>query len=196
MGLPILIKAKGKCTTDHISPGGKWLAYRGNLDRISDNLLERAVNGFTDAAGKTLNYETGTYDTPAKVARYYKNHKIDSIIIGDDNYGEGSSREHAAMEPRYLGVRVVLTKSLARIHESNLKKQGVLALTFVNPADYDKIKEKDRVSVLGLDKLAPGQNVTIELTHADGKKERFEAKHSYNAKQLAWFKAGSALNAL
>ena len=196
VGLPILIKAKGKCTTDHISPGGKWLAYRGNLDRISDNLLERAVNGFTDAAGKTLNYETGTYDTPAKVARYYKNHKIDSIIIGDDNYGEGSSREHAAMEPRYLGVRVVLTKSLARIHESNLKKQGVLALTFVNPADYDKIKEKDRVSVLGLDKLAPGQNVTIELTHADGKKERFEAKHSYNAKQLAWFKAGSALNAL
>ena len=131
-----------------------------------------------------------------KVARYYKNHKIDSVIIGDDNYGEGSSREHAAMEPRYLGVRVVLTKSLARIHESNLKKQGVLALTFVNPADYDKIKEKDRVSVLGLDKLAPGQNVTIELTHADGKKERFEAKHSYNAKQLAWFKAGSALNAL
>ena len=196
VGLPILIKAKGKCTTDHISPGGKWLAYRGNLDRISDNLLERAVNGFTDAAGKTLNYETGTYDTPAKVARYYKNHKIDSVIIGDDNYGEGSSREHAAMEPRYLGDRVLITKSLARIHESNLKKQGVLALTFVNPADYDKIKEKDRVSVLGLDKLAPGQNVTIELTHADGKKERFEAKHSYNAKQLAWFKAGSALNAL
>ena len=196
VGLPILIKAQGKCTTDHISPGGKWLAYRGNIDRISDNLLERAVNGFTGAAGKTLNYETGTYDTPAKVARYYKNHNVDSVIIGDDNYGEGSSREHAAMEPRYLGVRVVLTKSLARIHESNLKKQGILALTFVNPADYDKIKEKDRVSVLGLDKLAPGKNVTVELIHADGSKERFEAKHSYNEKQLAWFRAGSALNAL
>lgn len=196
VGLPILIKAKGKCTTDHISPGGKWLAYRGNIDRISDNLLERAVNGFTDQAGKTLNYATGTYDTPAKVARYYKNNKIDSVIIGDDNYGEGSSREHAAMEPRYLGVRVVLTKSLARIHESNLKKQGILAITFVNPADYDKIKEKDRVSVLGLASLAPGKNVTVELTHADGSKERFEAKHSYNAKQIAWFKAGSALNAL
>ena len=196
VGLPILIKAKGKCTTDHISPGGKWLAYRGNIDRISDNLLERAVNGFTDQAGKTLNYATGTYDTPAKVARYYKNNKIDSVIIGDDNYGEGSSREHAAMEPRYLGVRVVLTKSLARIHESNLKKQGILAITFVNPADYDKIKEKDRVSVLGLTSLAPGKNVTVELTHPDGSKERFEAKHSYNAKQIAWFKAGSALNAL
>ena len=196
MGLPILIKAKGKCTTDHISPGGKWLAYRGNLDRISDNLLERAVNGFTDAAGKTLNYETGTYDTPAKVARYYKNHKIDSIIIGDDNYGEGSSREHAAMEPRYLGVVVVLAKSLARIHESNLKKQGVLALTFVDPKDYDKIREKDRISVLGLSQIAPGKTVTIVCKHEDGTEDRFQAQHSYNAKQLTWFRAGSAMNAL
>lgn len=194
--LALLIKAKGKCTTDHISPGGKWLPYRGNIDRISDNLLERAVNAFNGQTGKVWNVATKAYDTPAKVARYYKNNNIPSIIVGDDNYGEGSSREHAAMEPRYLNVRVVLAKSLARIHESNLKKQGVLALTFVNPADYDKIKEKDRISVLGLKELAPGKNVTIELTHEDGSKERFEARHSYNAKQLTWFRAGSALNAL
>ena len=194
--LPLLIKAKGKCTTDHISPGGKWLPYRGNIDRISDNLLERAVNAFNGETGKVWNTATKSYDTPAKVARYYKNHKIASVIVGDDNYGEGSSREHAAMEPRYLGVEVVLAKSLARIHESNLKKQGVLALTFVNPVDYDKIREKDRISVLGLKNLAPGKTVTVELTHEDGTKERFEAAHSYNAKQLTWFRAGSALNAL
>lgn len=196
VALPVLIKAKGKCTTDHISPGGKWLVYRGNIDRISDNLLERAVDAFTGVSGKVWNYETKSYDTPAKVARYYKNHGVYSVIVGDDNYGEGSSREHAAMEPRYLNVRVVLAKSLARIHESNLKKQGILALTFVNPADYDRIKEKDHISVLGLKDLAPGKPVTIELTHADGSKERFEAQHSYNAKQLTWFRAGSALNAL
>jgi aconitate hydratase len=196
IALPILIKAKGKCTTDHISPGGKWLPYRGNIDRISDNLLERAVNEFTGVSGKTWNYDTKTYDTPAHVARWYKNHNQMSVIVGDDNYGEGSSREHAAMEPRYLDVAVVLAKSLARIHESNLKKQGILALTFVNPADYDRIKEKDRISVLGLKDLAPGKHVTIELTHADGSKERFEAQHSYNEKQLSWFRAGSALNAM
>lgn len=196
VALPLLIKAKGKCTTDHISPGGKWLPYRGNIDRISDNLLERAVNAFNGKAGAVWNVETKSYDTPAKVARYYKNHNVASVIVGDDNYGEGSSREHAAMEPRYLGVVVVLAKSLARIHESNLKKQGILALTFVNPADYDKIREKDRISVLGLKDLAPGRHVTIELTHEDGSKERFEAKHSYNEKQLAWFRAGSALNAM
>ena len=196
VALPVLIKAKGKCTTDHISPGGKWLVYRGNIDRISDNLRERAVDAFTGVSGKVWNYETKSYDTPAKVARYYKNHGVYSVIVGDDNYGEGSSHEHAAMEPRYLNVRVVLAKSLARIHESNLKKQGILALTFVNPADYDRIKEKDHISVLGLKDLAPGKPVTIELTHADGSKERFEAQHSYNAKQLTWFRAGSALNAL
>lgn len=140
--LPLLIKAKGKCTTDHISPGGKWLPYRGNIDRISDNLLERAVSAFNGRAGSVWNAETKSYDTPAKVARWYKNHGVHSVIVGDDNYGEGSSREHAAMEPRYLNVSVVLAKSLARIHESNLKKQGILALTFVNPADYDKIREK------------------------------------------------------
>ncbi len=194
--LPLLIKAKGKCTTDHISPGGKWLPYRGNIDRISDNLLERAVNAFNGSDGKVWNTATKDYDTPAKVARYYKNNGISSVIIGDDNYGEGSSREHAAMEPRYLDVAVVLAKSLARIHESNLKKQGILALTFINPADYDKIREKDRISVLGLKDLAPGKPVTVELTHEDGSKERFDVQHSYNDKQLSWFRAGSALNAL
>lgn len=194
--LPLLIKAKGKCTTDHISPGGKWLPYRGNIDRISDNLLERAVSAFNGRAGSVWNAETKSYDTPAKVARWYKNHGVHSVIVGDDNYGEGSSREHAAMEPRYLNVSVVLAKSLARIHESNLKKQGILALTFVDPADYDKIREKDRISVLGLKDLAPGRHVTIELTHEDGSKERFEAQHSYNEKQLSWFRAGSALNAV
>lgn len=194
--LPLLIKAKGKCTTDHISPGGKWLPYRGNIDRISDNLLERAVNAFNGVSGKVWNTDTNAYDTPAKVARHYRNNNIASVIVGDDNYGEGSSREHAAMEPRYLNVRVVLAKSLARIHESNLKKQGILALTFVNPADYDKIQEKDRISVLNLNTLAPNNRVVIELTHENGTKERFEAKHSYNEKQLSWFRAGSALNAL
>lgn len=194
--LPLLIKAKGKCTTDHISPGGKWLPYRGNIDRISDNLLERAVNTFNGVSGKVWNTDTNAYDTPAKVARHYRNNNIASLIVGDDNYGEGSSREHAAMEPRYLNVRVVLAKSLARIHESNLKKQGILALTFVNPADYDKIQEKDRISVLNLNTLAPNSRVVIELTHENGTKERFEAKHSYNEKQLSWFRAGSALNAL
>lgn len=196
VALPLLMKVKGKCTTDHISPGGKWLPYRGNIDRISDNLLERAINAFNGVSGKVWNVETKSYDTPAKVARYYKNHHIMSVIVGDDNYGEGSSREHAAMEPRYLGVRVVLAKSLARIHESNLKKQGVLALTFVDPHDYDKIQEKDRISVLGLNTLAPGKTVTIQLTHEDGSKQTFAAQHSYNERQLSWFRAGSALNAM
>lgn len=194
VALPLLIKVKGKCTTEHISPGGKWLPYRGNIDRISDNLLERGINAFNGQAGKVWNTETKAYDTPAKVARYYKNHHVASVIVGDDNYGEGSSREHAAMEPRYLDVAVVLAKSLARIHESNLKKQGILALTFADPADYDKIREKDRISVLGLSEIAPNKTVVIELTHEDGSKERFEARHSYNAKQLAWWRAGSALN--
>ena len=196
VALPLLMKAKGKCTTDHISPGGKWLPYRGNIDRISDNLLERAVNAFNGVSGKVWNTATNAYDTPAKVARYYRNHNIPSVIVGDDNYGEGSSREHAAMEPRYLNVRVVLAKSLARIHESNLKKQGILAITFVNPADYDRIREKDRISVLGLDSLKPGSTVTVELKHEDGTTEQFKARHSYNEKQLKWFRAGSALNAL
>lgn len=154
----------------------------------------RELSAFNGQAGKVWDVRTKAYDTPAKVARDYKNHAIQSVIVGDDNYGEGSSREHAAMEPRYLDVAVVLAKSLARIHESNLKKQGVLALTFVDPKDYDKIREKDRISVLGMDQLAPGKQVTIELTHEDGSKERFQAQHSYNAKQLAWFRAGSAIN--
>ena len=194
--LPLLIKAKGKCTTDHISPGGKWLPYRGNIDRISDNLLERATNAFNGKSQSVWNVVNKDYESPAKTARLYKNKGIQSIIVGDDNYGEGSSREHAAMEPRYLGVVVVLAKSLARIHESNLKKQGVLALTFVDPKDYDKIREKDRISVLGLSQIAPGKTVTIVCKHDDGTEDRFQAQHSYNAKQLTWFRAGSAMNAL
>ena len=194
--LPLLIKAKGKCTTDHISPGGKWLPYRGNIDRISDNLLERATNAFNGKSQSVWNVVNKDYESPAKTARLYKNKGIQSIIVGDDNYGEGSSREHAAMEPRYLGVVVVLAKSLARIHESNLKKQGVLALTFVDPKDYDKIREKDRISVLGLSQIAPGKTVTIVCKHEDGTEDRFQAQHSYNAKQLTWFRAGSAMNAL
>lgn len=194
--LPLLIKAKGKCTTDHISPGGKWLPYRGNIDRISDNLLERAVNAFNGRSQSVWNVVNKDYETPAKTARLYKNKGIHSVIVGDDNYGEGSSREHAAMEPRYLNVSVVLAKSLARIHESNLKKQGILALTFVNPKDYDKIREKDRISVLGLKELAPGKTVTVVCKHEDGTEDRFQAAHSYNEKQLSWFRAGSALNAM
>lgn len=194
--LPLLIKAKGKCTTDHISPGGKWLPYRGNIDRISDNLLERATNAFNGKSQSVWNVVNKDYESPAKTARLYKNKGIQSIIVGDDNYGEGSSREHAAMEPRYLGVVVVLAKSLARIHESNLKKQGILALTFVDPKDYDKIREKDRISVLGLSQIAPGKTVTIVCKHEDGTEDRFQAQHSYNAKQLTWFRAGSAMNAL
>ena len=195
-GLPLLIKAKGKCTTDHISPGGKWLNYRGNIDRISDNMLERAVNAFNGKSLSVWNTVTNAYDTPSKTARLYKNKGIHSVIVGDDNYGEGSSREHAAMEPRYLNVSVVLAKSLARIHESNLKKQGILAITFVDPKDYDKIREKDRISVLGLKDLAPGKNVTVVCKHEDGTEDKFEATHSYNEKQLSWFRAGSALNAM
>ena len=192
--LPLLIKVRGKCTTDHISPGGKWLIYRGNIDRISDNLLTRAVNAFNGKSQSVWNVVNSDYETPAKTARLYKNKGIHSVIVGDDNYGEGSSREHAAMEPRYLNVSVVLAKSLARIHESNLKKQGILVLTFVNPKDYDRIQEKDRLSFVGLNKLAPGKTVTVRLKHEDGKTEEFQATHSYNEKQLTWFRAGSALN--
>ena len=193
--MPLLIKAKGKCTTDHISPAGKWLPYRGNLDKISENLLERAVNAFSGKSQSVWNVLSKSYEAPAKTARAYRNAGIRSVIVGDDNYGEGSAREHAAMEPRYLNVAVVLAKSLSRIHETNLKKQGILALTFADPKDYDRIREKDRISVRGLKDLAPGRNVTVVCAHEDGTEDRFEAAHSYNEKQLTWFRAGSALNA-
>lgn len=192
--MPLLIKVKGKCTTDHISMAGPWLKYRGHLDNISNNLLIGAINYFNGTANKIKNQITGEYDEVPKVARQYKANNMGWIVVGDENYGEGSSREHAAMEPRHLGGKVILVRSFARIHETNLKKQGMLALTFADPADYEKIQEDDIISVLGLENFAPGVNLKIEIKHADGTKEIIEAKHSYNAQQIEWFKAGSALN--
>ncbi len=193
-GLKLLIKAKGKCTTDHISMAGPWLKFRGHLDNISNNMLIGAVNAFNDKTDSVKNQLTGTYDAVPAVQRAYKAQHIGSIVVGDENYGEGSSREHAAMEPRHLGVRVVLVKSFARIHETNLKKQGMLGITFANTADYDKIKEDDIIDVTGLTTFTPGVQLTITLNHADGTKEDFKVNHSYNAQQIEWFKAGGALN--
>jgi aconitate hydratase len=195
--LPILVKAKGKCTTDHISPAGPWLKYRGHLDKISDNMFLGANNAFTSEAGKANDVLAGESNlTPAQVARRYMAKGVGSVVIGDENYGEGSSREHAAMSPRFLGVKAVLTKSFARIHETNLKKQGILPLTFANPNDWDLFEQTDRVSVLGLNGLAPGQPVNVVIRKADGKEVKIQANHSMTAQQITWFKAGSALNAL
>jgi aconitate hydratase len=194
--LRILMKVKGKCTTDHISPAGKWLAYRGHLDNISNNMFIGAVNAFSGETGKGKNVGTGEVQSFAETARDYKKAGIGWIAIGDENYGEGSSREHAAMEPRYMGGRAIIVKSFARIHETNLKKQGMLALTFKNAADYDRIREDDSASILGVTEFAPGRSLTLELTHADGTTERIELLHTFNESQIAWFKAGSALNAL
>lgn len=191
----VLAKAKGKCTTDHISPGGKWLNYRGHLDNISNNMLLGADNAFIPGEiGKGLSQLTGEKKEFAQIARDYQKAGKAWMIIGDENYGEGSSREHAAMSPRFLGCTAVITKSFARIHETNLKKQGVLALTFVNSKDYEKIQEKDLLTIKGLNDLAPGKNLTLEIKHADGSTEKIEVKHTYNAEQIKWFKAGSALN--
>ena len=192
--MPLLIKAKGKCTTDHISMAGPWLKYRGHLDNISNNLLIGAVNAFNQKTDSVKNQITGVYESVPVVQRQYKAKNMGSIVIGDENYGEGSSREHAAMEPRHLGVKVVMVKSFARIHETNLKKQGMLALTFANAADYDKIHENDRLDVIGLTAFAPGQQLTVVLHHENGTKEEIKANHSYNAQQIEWFKAGGALN--
>ena len=192
--LKLLIKAKGKCTTDHISMAGPWLKFRGHLDNISNNLLLGATNAFNDKVNSVKNQLTNEYDETPKVARHYKNNHISSIIIGDENYGEGSSREHAAMEPRYMNVKVVIVKSFARIHETNLKKQGILALTFNSKADYDKIKEDDIFNIIGLQHFSPDKNLICEICHSDGTKENIELKHTYNKNQIEWFKAGSALN--
>ena len=197
LGLPILVKTKGKTTTDHISPAGRWLLYRGHLDRISDNMFLGAVNAFTGETGKGLNVLTGERGVPlAKIARDYKARGVGWVVIGDENYGEGSSREHAAMSPRYLGGRAVIARSFARIHETNLKKQGILPLTFTDPADYDRFGETDRVSVTGLGRLAPGAPVTVVITRPDGATEAIRAGHSLTEEQLGWFRAGSALNAV
>ena len=193
-GLKLLIKAKGKCTTDHISMAGPWLKYRGHLDNISNNMLIGAVNFFNGKTDSVKNQLTGTYDSVPKVQRAYKAAKIGSIVVGDENYGEGSSREHAAMEPRHLGVRAVLVKSFARIHETNLKKQGMLALTFNDKADYDKIQEDDTIDIIGLTSFAPNTPLTLVLHHADGTSDSIKANHTYNAQQIEWFKAGGALN--
>ncbi len=194
--IPIIIKAKGKCTTDHISPAGAWLSLRGHLENLSDNMLLGAVNAFNDEVGKGKNILNGQIELFSTIARQYKENKMPWIIVGDNNYGEGSSREHAAMTPRYLGCAAVIAKSFARIHETNLKKQGILALTFSNPNDYDKIQEDDRVSLLGLNNLEPQKPVTCVLLHNDGNKDEISLVHSYNNSQIEWFKAGSALNVL
>lgn len=193
-GLRVLIKAKGKCTTDHISMAGKWLKYRGHLDNISNNLLIGATNFFNEKINSVKNVVTGAYDEVPKVQRHYKAEGIGSIVVGDENYGEGSSREHAAMEPRHLGVRAILVKSFARIHETNLKKQGMLALTFVNKDDYNKIREDDVIDLTGLTGFAPEKPLKLILNHADGTKDQITVNHSYNQNQIGWFKAGSALN--
>jgi aconitate hydratase len=193
-GAKLLIKAFGKCTTDHISMAGPWLRYRGHLDNISNNMLIGAVNAFNQETNKVKNQLTGAYGEVPAVQRAYKAAGIASIVVGDHNYGEGSSREHAAMEPRHLGVRAVLVKSFARIHETNLKKQGMLGLTFANEADYDKVQEDDNINFLDLTGFAPGKPLTLEFVHADGSKDIIMANHTYNDAQIEWFKAGSALN--
>jgi aconitate hydratase len=193
-GAKVLIKAQGKCTTDHISMAGPWLRYRGHLDNIANNTLIGAVNAFNGETNKVLNQLTGEYGEVPAVQRAYKAAGIPTLVVGDQNYGEGSSREHAAMQPRHLGVRAVLVKSFARIHETNLKKQGMLALTFANEADYDKIQERDVVDFADLTDFAPGKPLTLVFRHADGSEDRILANHTYNAQQIAWFKAGSALN--
>jgi aconitate hydratase len=193
-GLKLLIKAKGKCTTDHISMAGPWLKYRGHLDNISNNMLIGAVNFFNEKTDDVKNQLTGAYGPVPATQRAYKAEGIGSIVVGDENYGEGSSREHAAMEPRHLGVRAVLVKSFARIHETNLKKQGMLGLTFVNKDDYNKILEDDSIDIIGLTSFAPNVPLTLVLSHKDGSKEEIKVNHSYNEQQIEWFKAGGALN--
>jgi len=194
--LNLMLKAKGKCTTDHISPAGPWLRLRGHLDKLSDNLLLGAVNAFNDQVGKAKNILTENIENCSNIARNYKEKNMRWIIIGDNNYGEGSSREHAAMTPRFLGCAVVIAKSFARIHETNLKKQGILALTFENPDDYEKIKEDDKISILGLNDFTPDKSFECVLKHSDGNTEKIILRHSYNSSQIEWFKAGSALNVL
>ena len=194
--IPIMVKAKGKCTTDHISPAGAWLSLRGHLDNLSDNMLLGAVNAFNDQVGQGKNVLNNNQESFSQIARQYKEKQMKWVIVADNNYGEGSSREHAAMTPRFLGCAAVITKSLARIHETNLKKQGVLALTFSNPDDYEKILEDDKISLLELNELAPDKQVRCVISHSDGEKDEIFLNHSYNKSQIEWFKSGSALNVL
>ncbi len=193
-GLRLLLKAKGKCTTDHISMAGPWLKYRGHLDNISNNCLIGATNAFTDKTNSVKNPLTGTYGEVPATARDCKAAEIGTVVVGDENYGEGSSREHAAMEPRHLGVKAVIVRSFARIHETNLKKQGMLALTFANPADYEQFQEDDVIDILGLNNFVPGTQLTITLHHSDGTEASFQVNHTYNEAQIGWYQAGGALN--
>ena len=193
--MPLLLKAEGKCTTDHISMAGPWLRFRGHLENISDNMLMGAVNAFNGKTNSVLNQLNGEYEAVSAVAKQYKAKGISSIVVAEENYGEGSSREHAAMEPRFLNVKVILAKSFARIHETNLKKQGMLALTFADKDDYKKVREEDKISIVGLKEFAPGKPLTAILYHADGTEESFAVNHTYNELQIKWFKAGAALNA-
>ncbi|HQD11264.1 MAG TPA: aconitate hydratase, partial [Flavihumibacter sp.] len=193
-GLKLLIKAKGKCTTDHISMAGPWLKFRGHLDNISNNLLIGAVNFFNEKTDNVKSQLTGEHGPVPATQRAYKAAGVGTIVVGDENYGEGSSREHAAMEPRHLGVRAVLVKSFARIHETNLKKQGMLALTFADKADYDKILEDDTIDINGLTTFQPNKPLEIVLHHKDGSTDTILANHSYNEQQIEWFKEGAALN--
>jgi aconitate hydratase len=195
-GLKLLIKAKGKCTTDHISMAGPWLKFRGHLDNISNNLLIGAINYFNDKADSVKNQLTGEYGPVPATQRAYKAAGIGSVVVGDENYGEGSSREHAAMEPRHLGVRAIIVRSFARIHETNLKKQGMLALTFANKEDYDKVQEDDSIDINGLTSFAPGKPLTVVLNHKDGSRDSITVNHTYNEPQIDWFKAGGALNVI
>jgi aconitate hydratase len=192
--MPLLLKAKGKCTTDHISPAGKWLKYRGHLDNISNNMFSGAVNAFTGETGAGRSVLTGEKKEFAQVAREYKARDLAWVVVGDENYGEGSSREHAAMEPRWLGGKVIIVKSFARIHETNLKKQGMLPLTFSNPNDYDRVQEGDLVSITGLSGFAPGVPLGCVLRHTDGSVDDILLNHTFNGNQIGWFRAGSALN--
>ena len=195
-GLKLLIKAKGKCTTDHISMAGPWLKFRGHLDNISNNMLIGAVNFFNEKTDSVKNELTGEYGPVPATARAYKAANIGSVVVGDENYGEGSSREHAAMEPRHLGVRAIVVRSFARIHETNLKKQGMLALTFVNKEDYEKVQEDDNIDIIGLNSFTPGRPLTMVLNHKNGSKDEISLNHTYNEPQIAWFKAGGALNVI
>jgi aconitate hydratase len=195
-GMKLLLKAKGKCTTDHISMAGPWLRFRGHLDNLSNNMFIGAVNAFNDKMDNVKNQLTGEYGPVPAAQRAYKAAGISTIVVGDENYGEGSSREQAAMEPRFLGVKLVLVKSFARIHETNLKKQGMLAVTFDNPADYDKVQEDDTIDLIDLTEFAPGRQLTLVFNHADGSKDEVKVNHSYNENQIGWFKAGSALNVI
>jgi aconitate hydratase len=195
-GLKLLIKAKGKCTTDHISMAGPWLKYRGHLDNISNNMLIGAINFFNEKTDSVKNQLTGEYGPVPATQRAYKAAGIGSVVVGDENYGEGSSREHAAMEPRHLGVRAILVRSFARIHETNLKKQGMLALTFAKKEDYDKVQEDDSIDILGLTSFTPGRPLTVVLNHKDGSSDEIQVNHSYNEQQIEWFKAGGALNVI